>query len=54
MIKCLLRRLSGRPPENVAFHQLTVAIDLVLSKGRVNPEEVQIVSFQLDFGRRGA
>lgn len=48
MIKCLLLRLSGRLPENVAFHQLTVAIDLVLSNGRVNPEAVQIFSFQLN------
>lgn len=40
-----LYRLTGRPPEDVAFPQLTVAIDLVLSKGRVNPEAAQI--FQL-------
>lgn len=42
-----LYRLIGRPPEDVAFYQPTVAIDLAFSKGRVNPEAAQIFGIQL-------
>lgn len=52
-----LYRPIGRLPEvrqTIAFHQLTVAIDLVLSKGRVKPEEEQIFGIQSVIGRRGA